>query len=196
MPDIHKMNDDQLINLLKKDDQRAFTEIYNRYAINLADFAISKLNHVEDTQDIVHDLFIKLWEERQSLVITSNLKTYLFTLVRYRIIDKIRRNITRREYNTTVQSLAQHFEHGSDQHLEAKELNILLQDSLKKMPPRVQEIYHLSRHQHRSIAEIAKLLNLSTQTVKNQLSTALKHLKKSIGSLIITLTILQFFIFL
>lgn len=190
MPAIHNMSDDQLIHLLKKDNQGAFTEIYNRYALSLANFAISKLNHAEDTQDIIHDLFIKIWEERQSLVITSNLKTYLFTLVRYRIIDKIRRNITRREYAITVQALANRLDHGADQQLEVKELNLLLQDSLKKMPPRVQEIYLLSRHQHHSIAEIAKLLNLSTQTVKNQLSTALKHLKKSIGSLIITLTIL------
>ncbi|SFA53247.1 RNA polymerase sigma-70 factor, ECF subfamily [Pedobacter suwonensis] len=190
MHNLHKISDEELVNLLTKDNQKAFTEIYNRYALNLADFAISKLNQVEDAQDIIHDLFIKLWEGRRSLIITANLKTYLFTLVRYKVIDKIRHNITRREYASTAQRIADYFDHGTNQQLEVRELNLLLQNSLKEMPPRVQQIYQLSRHQHHSVAEIAKSLNISTQTVKNQLSKALKHLKKSIGNVIIIIAIL------
>lgn len=190
MHNFHKISDEELVNLLTKDNKEAFTEIYNRYALNLADFAISKLNQVEDAQDIIHDLFIKLWEGRLSLVITANLKTYLFTLVRYKIIDKIRHDITRKKYANTVHRLANYFDNGTNQQLEARELNLLLQNSLKKMPPKVQEIYHLSRHQHNSVAEIAKALNISTQTVKNQLSKALRHLKKSIGDVIIIIAIL------
>jgi RNA polymerase sigma-70 factor (ECF subfamily) len=174
------LTDVQLIRLLKEDNETAFAEIYKRYAKSLADFTASKLFNLEDAQDIIHDLFVKLWEDRKQLNITSNLKTYLFTITRHRIIDKIRRNITREEYAAMLQSLANAYQPNIEQQIAAKELQQTIENSLNELSPKVKEIYQLSREENLSIPEIAEKLQLSEQTVKNQLSTALSHLRKSL----------------
>ncbi|HAL81784.1 MAG TPA: hypothetical protein DCO83_05740 [Mucilaginibacter sp.] len=100
-----KLNDEQLIVLLNKGDQQAFAEIYSRYAESLAGFAGSKLYNLDDAHDILHDMFVKLWESREQISITSTLQSYLFAIIRHKIIDKIRQNITREEYASLRQSL-------------------------------------------------------------------------------------------
>jgi RNA polymerase sigma-70 factor (ECF subfamily) len=179
----NKLTNEQLIILLKKDDQQAFTEIYNRYAKSLAGFAASKLYNLDDAKDILHDLFVKLWENRAQLNINSNLQSYLFSMIRHRIIDKIRKNVTRQEYASMQQSLSAFYQHSIDKQVEARELNLAIQKSLDQLPPRVKEIYKLSREDGLSNHEIAEKLNLSEQTIKNQVSVAIKHLRKSLTSI-------------
>jgi RNA polymerase sigma-70 factor (family 1) len=175
------LSDLQLAGLLKRDDEAAFSEIYRRYAENLADFTAARLFNLEDARDLIHDLFVNLWQNRSQLYIDRNLKAYLFTRVRHGIVDKIRKNITREEYAAMTQALVTSFEPGVEQQLAAKELQQTIQKSLNSLSPRVKKIYQLSREENLSIAEIAEELQLSEQTVKNQLTTALKHLRESIG---------------
>jgi len=180
---INQLPDSQLIRLLKEDDEAAFAEIYNRYAKELANFTASKLFSLDDAKDIIHDLFVTLWEDRKQIHITSNLKTYLFTIARHRIIDKIRKNVTREEYALMLQSLTKVQHPDIEQQISAKELQQTILQSLDQLSPRVREIYQLSREKHLSIPEIAAKLQLSEQTVKNQLSTALAHLRKSLSGI-------------
>jgi RNA polymerase sigma-70 factor (family 1) len=180
MPLIKSLSDNELVHLLKQGDREAFTEIYKRYAESLAGFAASKLYSLEDARDVLHDLFVKLWEDRGSLSISGGLQSYLFAAIRYRIIDKIRRNVTRQNYDALLQSLDERYSPGIEQQLEAKELQHLVDRSLESLSPKTKEIYLLSRNEHCTVAEIAQKLNLSEQTVKNQLTIALKHLRQSI----------------
>jgi RNA polymerase sigma-70 factor (ECF subfamily) len=172
--------DAELISLLITGDKAAFTEIYNRYAKNLVGFASSKLFDLEDARDIIHDLFVKLWKDRATLVITGSLRSYLFTAVRYGVVDKIRRKVTRQDYALALQSLAEQYDHSIEQHLAAKELQQAIEKALAELTPRTKQIYQLSRNEYYPIEEIAQMLGLSEQTVKNQLTTALKHLRQSI----------------
>ncbi|SEA51354.1 RNA polymerase sigma factor [Pedobacter hartonius] len=174
----------ELIDLLKKDDEHAFAEIYKRYAEALTGFATSKLFDLEDARDIIHDLFVKLWENKKQLQVDRDLKAYLFTLIRYGVIDKIRKNITRKEYAVMIQGLSDLQATTIEQQIAAKELQQNIQRSLDELSPRVKEIYLLSREENRSIPEIASQLQLSEQTVKNQLSTALKHLRQSLATIL------------
>jgi RNA polymerase sigma-70 factor (ECF subfamily) len=187
---LNKSDDMDLVHRLKKDDEAAFAEIYARYAESLAGFAASKLYCLDDAQDLIHDLFVKLWSDRKELVVTSNLRTYLFTATRYRIIDKIRKNIIREQYAEMIQSLAQAYEPGIEQQIAVKELQQNVDKSLQELPPKVKQIYYLSREEHLSNREIADKLGLSEQTVKNQLSVALKHLRQSLAGLSATALLL------
>jgi RNA polymerase sigma-70 factor (family 1) len=182
MTPYHKVSDDELVALLRKGNQAALAEIYRRYAEKLAGFAGSKLYSLDDARDILHDVFVKLWESREQVYITSNLQSYLFAIIRHRIIDKIRKNITREEYASAVQSLAVAFDESPLQAVEVKELQQQIDHSLNQLSPRVKEIYKLSREGGFSNREIAEKLQLSEQTVKNQLSAALKHLRQQLGT--------------
>jgi|SRR6185503_8375185 len=174
--------DDELVTLLKQGDEQAFAQIYKRYADKLAGFAGSKLYSLDDARDILHDIFVKLWEGREQLHITSNLQSYLFAVIRHRIIDKIRKNITREEYASAVQSIAITYDADAEKQVELKELKQIIGNSLDQLSPRIKEIYKLSREEGLSNREIAEKLDLSEQTVKNQLSAALKHLRQVLGS--------------
>ncbi|TDO20695.1 RNA polymerase sigma factor [Pedobacter duraquae] len=183
MTDINNLSDDELLVLIKKDDGAAFTTIYNRYAGSLAAFAGAKLYHLEDARDLLHDLFIKLWEDRYNLNIDTNLKNYLFSAVRYKVIDKIRKNVIRQDYSPVTHNSE---DYGAQHQLEAKELQLAIEQSLNQLAPRTKEIFLLSRHQHQSISEIAQMLGLSEQTVKNQISAALKHLRQQLNTALLS----------
>lgn len=193
MPSYQTLTDLQLIDLFKRNDEHAFAEIYKRYSEPLAGFAMSKLFNPEDARDIIHDLFVKLWMDREQLQVDRSLKAYLFTIARYRIIDRIRTNITREEYAVMVQALETIHTAGVEQQIAAKELQQSIQKALDTLSPRVKEIYQLSREEHLSIPDIARRLQLSEQTVKNQLSAALKHLRQSLASLSTSAFILWWF---
>lgn len=184
------LDDLQLIDLLKKGDESAFSEIYSRYANSLAGFASSKFFDLEDGRDIIHDVFVKLWQERAQLKVDRDVKAYLFKLTRDHIVDKIRRNITRREYAAMIDPLAVRYEATIEQKIAAKEIAQSIETSLEELSPRVKEIFLLSRNENLSITEIADKLQLSEQTVKNQLSTALKHLRTSLAMVSIAALVL------
>lgn len=181
----NKLTDEQLVILLKKGDQAAFTEIYLRYAEKLAGFAASKLYSLDDARDLLHDLFVNFWEARDNISISSNLQSYLFTILRRRIIDKIRKNVTREEYAIMLQSLKTTPYSTTEQMVAEKDLKQQIQKALNELPPRVKEIYQLSREENLNTREIAEKLNLSEQTVKNQLTVALKHLRQVLGSIVL-----------
>ncbi|MES2458180.1 MAG: RNA polymerase sigma-70 factor [Bacteroidota bacterium] len=192
MSDYQLLSDLKLSDLLKEDDESAFTEIYSRYADKLTGFASSKLYDLEDARDIIHDVFVKLWAQRNAIMVERNLEAYLFTLVRYQIIDKIRKNITREAHMEMVIALQTSPGSEIEQQLAAKELKEQIRLALDQLSPRIREIYQLSREENRSIPEIAALLHLSEQTVKNQLSFALKHLRACLGYLTVATVILTF----
>jgi len=180
MIDIKEITDEELAVLLKKDSKAAFTEIYRRYANCLTGFALSKLHDIDEARDLLHDFFVKFWEDRRAINIQDSLKAYLFSSIRYRVIDKIRKNITKRTYDSLLQSLDEMYQPSVEQQIEANELSQTLNNLIGNLSPRVRLIYELSRHSHHTISEIAVMLNLSQQTVKNQLTNALKYLRLSI----------------
>ena len=173
----------ELIQGLLSGGEKAFTAIYELYAPSLINYAAARLVSLEEARDIIHDLFVHLWEERDTIGITRSLRGFLFAAVRYRIIDHIRRNSTRREYANRLLALQKEIGGDNQELVEAKDLDRTLEKAIGELPPRVREIYLLSRRQHRSITEIAEKLHLSPQTVKNQLTTALSLLRSFLQKL-------------
>ncbi|NII28482.1 RNA polymerase sigma-70 factor [Pseudoflavitalea sp. X16] len=177
MPSDPLHNEQELLQGLQAGEERAFAAIYERYAPALIDYTAARLTSLEEARDIIHDLFVYLWEERAHINIAHSLQAFLFAAVRYRIIDHIRRRITRREYADKVQALQTAIISEMEYALDVKDLQLVIENAVRELPPRVQQVYRLSRDQHRSVTEIAKELGVSPQTVKNQLTTALSHLR-------------------
>jgi RNA polymerase sigma-70 factor (family 1) len=169
----------ELLELLKTGDKSAFTSIYEIHAPSLTGFAASRLSSLEEARDIIHDLFAYIWSERETLDITASLKSFLFAAVRYRIIDHIRKSVTRKEYAAMLQQLSNTITAETEEELVSKNLHYKLEHAVDHLPSRTKQIYRLSRNRHLAVKEIAGELGISEQTVKNQLSTALHHLRLS-----------------
>ena len=183
-------NDTLLIDRLNAGDEGAFSEIYETYASSLIGFASSKVYSLEIARDLVQDVFVTLWADREKNPIRTSVQSYLFGITRHRIIDHIRKNVTREEYASMLQVLSVKLENSVERKLEAKDLGTHIQEAVVNLPPRTREIYHLSRNENKSIPEIAQMLNISDQTVKNQLTTALKFLRSLLGSLLLVVIFL------
>jgi RNA polymerase sigma-70 factor (ECF subfamily) len=177
----------ELLQDLRSGKERAFATIYEKYASSLVDFTASRVASLEEAKDIIHDIFVCLWEERANIHITHSFRAFLFAAARYRIIDHIRHNMTREKYADKLLALSAIESETVENHLAAKELQQTIEEAVNELPPRVREVYRLSRDKHYSIAEIAAELNISPQTVKNQLTTALSHLRTLVKKLSIFL---------
>lgn len=174
---IHTEN--ELLELLKGGDKAAFTSIYETYAASLTGFAAARLASLEEARDIIHDLFVYLWNERERVQINGSLRSFLFAAARYRIIDHIRKNVTREAYAGMLQRLSDHIISDTEEKLVVKNLHHTLENAVEDLPSRTKQIYRLSRDRHLAVKEIAHELGVSEQTVKNQLSAALSHLRIS-----------------
>ncbi|MGX5820600.1 RNA polymerase sigma factor [Chitinophaga lutea] len=167
--------DHQLIALLQQDSEPAFREIYDRHWKSLYETAWRKTS-AEDAGDLVQEIFLYLWKNRAQIQIQAQLNTYLHAALRHKIIDFYRLESARGVYH------AQLFPAGSfpANDYEVKELNAVIQAAIRKMPERMRQIFVLNRDGGLPSAEIARQLSLSDQTVRNQISTAIRRVRTAV----------------
>jgi RNA polymerase sigma-70 factor (ECF subfamily) len=173
----------ELVKLLKKGNMAAFDAIYNKYSHKLYEFVLRYLKQEEDAEEVVQEVFIKIWEARSKIDVYLSFESFLFTIAYNTTISLLRKRVSEtksREYLKSRQQIDT-AEHVTDE-LQFKELNHKVQSLLKQLTPRQKEIYILSREESLTHKEIAKKLNISENTVKNHLVTTLKYLKSHIDS--------------
>ncbi|MDX8339372.1 RNA polymerase sigma-70 factor [Draconibacterium sp. IB214405] len=173
----------ELVNLLKQGDIEAFDKIYNIYCHKLHQFVLRYLKQEEDAEEIVQEVFIKIWESRKKIDVHASFEAYLFTISYNSTISLLRKRISEsksREYLKSVQEIQKANSVIDD--LQYNELNDKVQSLLQQLTPRQKEIYMLSREEGLSHKEIAARLNISENTVKNHLVTTLKFLKSNLDT--------------
>lgn len=173
-------SDTQLLDLLKTDDEvLAFTEIYDRYWPPLLLHANRMLQDQDLAKDVVQEIFTRLFQQSKTININTSLSAYLYSAVRNRVFDSIKHNKVKMNYAEDFFKYAQNVAALPDEQLALKELAIVIQSEIEKMPLKMREIFELSRKQSLSQKEIARMLNLSEKTVNNQIQRALKKLRKN-----------------
>lgn len=171
------------------DEQFAFRILYDRYWEPLYIKALRKLHSEEDAQDVVQGIFISLWRNRQQIKVDDSLAPYLFTALKYAIIKVVYRKAQKGQLlPLSILDLEKYTTENSSA-FEYKELKASIDTEVARLPDRMREIYRLSRVQHMRNAEIAEMLNISEQTVKNTLSVTLKRLKSKLLHFLIALLI-------
>jgi RNA polymerase sigma-70 factor (family 1) len=171
------LSETALLQLTATDDPAAYEVLYNRYWQPLFLFAYKRLKNTDASKDAVQDVFINLWRRRATLQLTASLRTYLFTAVRYEVLNKIAQS-QKVSGSDEIAFLPIPVEAETIGILNEKELQQALIVAVDNLPRKMKEIYQLGRQQHKSIPEIAEELCLSEQTVKNQLSNALTRLRR------------------
>ncbi|MBL1409426.1 RNA polymerase sigma-70 factor [Sphingobacterium faecale] len=171
-----QLSDSDLLKLLKSDDQKAFTELYERYHSLLYIYANKKLEANSQSLDIVQDILLSIWNKRSTLHITVTLRSYLFTAIRNRILDVFTHQKVETKYLDSLKHIMETYS-PSDHLIREKELKTLIDQEIKAMPPRMREIFILSRKEWLSNHEIANRLSISQSTVETQMKRALRHLR-------------------
>lgn len=161
----------------------AFNAIYNKYSYKLHEFILMYLKQEEDAEEIVQEVFIKLWKSRDKIDVYSSFESFLFTIAYNASISLLRKRVSEKKSREYLKSLQQidTTEQVIDE-IQFKELDQKVQSLLEQLTPRQKEIYLLSREEGLTHKEIAQKLNISESTVNNHLVATLKYFKSHIDS--------------
>ena len=162
------MTEKELIILLKEGDEKAFTTLYRRYWSKVYNFSRLYLSSILEIEEVVQEVFVKVWESRSLLREDDNFKGFLFVITRNLVFNQFRRSFNENAYKLTVLSSIMPY-YNLEEELTAADL-----------PPRQQEVFNLSRNAHLTYKEISIRLNISEKTVERHINEALKFLKKNI----------------
>ncbi|MFD2556679.1 RNA polymerase sigma factor [Sphingobacterium tabacisoli] len=176
--------DQTLVTLLKQSDQIAYTEIYNRYIKLLYTFALKRLSNEQEVEDLLHEIFMSLWNKRAELNDKQALAPYLYNAIRYQIINIYsKRKLSARYLDSFNQFLLNEYHVDETDHLTRhKELSTLIEKEIEALPQKMREVFNLSRKSGYSRKQIAEELDISEETVKSHMHHALKILKRKLGT--------------
>lgn len=190
-----KYHGEQLTKLLKQGNILAFDEIYKEYCQRLYGFVIKFVKQKEDAEEIVQEVFLKIWESREKLDIYSSFEAYLFTMAYNITINMLRKRMHQDKYVNHLKSI-QTLGEAADtiDEVEYGELTAKVKSLLDQLSPRQREIFYLSREKGLSHDAIAEKLNISANTVKNHLVSSLKFLRSNLdNSLLINILFVSLF---
>ncbi len=175
--------DEELLGLLKSDDNNAFRELYERYWKKLLVRASILLDSNEDAEELVHDIFVKLWRKRNTIALRHSFHTYIAAMLQYACFEVLasrKRSVSVK--NNEMPHLA---DTSTQEYLDFDSLRIQLEDAVKQLPDKCQLIFRLSREEGLPDKVIADKLDVSVNTVRTQIARALRKLKASLNSFFI-----------
>jgi RNA polymerase sigma-70 factor (ECF subfamily) len=157
-------------------DQGSFEDLFRKYFPPLMAFARKILVDEDDAREIVHQVFITIWEKRQEIDLSQSLKSYLFTSVHNRSLNMIR---DRKKFSSSeVPDVAGEWDVSAV--IESMELEEKIMTVIESLPEKCREIFELNRFEGLRYSEIANRLGISVKTVENQMSKALKILREKL----------------
>lgn len=179
----NKYSDKELTDLLKSGDQSAFTEIYNRYWSVMYAHVYKMLRDREEAKDVIQEIFSKLWLKATEIRSNQNLAGFLYIAARNRVLNLMEQNRVRNDYVKSIASFVSEIDPSAIDHVDEKKLTQIIEQEILNLPPKMREIFEMSRKENLSHKEIAEKLNISDQTVKKQVQNALKIIKPKISNL-------------
>lgn len=177
--------DNELTTLIHNGDEPAFAELYNRYWLELYDTAYRRLRNKEQVEDIIQDIFVKLWIRRAELQI-ENPQAYLHTAVRFRVFNYVERKTAHESFFEPFESIAYSTATADEKVLE-KELLEVVEAYIEALPEKRKQIFLMHIKLNLSTQEIADRLKISQKTVQNQLATSMQGLHNKIAPIIIAI---------
>ena len=181
MLEYHKLNDNELTELVRKSDEQAFAEIYQRYWTIMYMHALKMLKDEEDARDVVQELFTTLWSRCQTITSSINLSGYLYTIVRNKVLDLIAQKKSRAGH---LESLTLYLDEHHNEILEdltEREMMQALDHEISRLPGKMKVIFQMRVKEHKTYKEIAEALEISDKTVKKQVSNAIKLIKPKLN---------------
>ena len=175
------ISDDELVEKLREGDIEAFDAVFGKYGDRLFGFALKYLKSKEETEDLVQEVFLKIWEKRQTLKKDSSLKSYLFTITYHNICKFFRRKQYREKLNQEI-GLVSDISMDTEEQIDYNSTLEQIEKLIEQLPPKQKVIFEKSRKEGKSTREIADEMHLAPGTVDNNISAVLKFLRKHISA--------------
>ncbi|MFX1705630.1 RNA polymerase sigma-70 factor [Chitinophaga sp. CC14] len=175
------MNDLELVSLIKSGNKHAFAEIYERYFGVLYLHAYRQLRDKDEAKDLLQELFSYLWIHRESLTPASNFSNYLYTSVRNRVLNILAHKYVEDKFLLSLRHTGSKTEAATDHLARERQLAMIIEKEIQLLPPKMRQVFELSRKANLSHKEIAERLELSEQSVRSHVKGALRLLRTRLG---------------
>jgi len=190
------MSDEKdLIIALKNHSANAFDDLFRMYGQRLFLFSRGFLKDPDDAKEIVQNVFVKIWENRANIDEFQSFKSYLFSIAYNSIITEFRKKHREQKLLENIKLTTPGYHHDLEEQLLYDSTKQEIEKAIEALPQRRKLIFKLSRYEGRSYQEIATELEISVNTVENQISEALKYLRNSIKKDTLV-TLLFFYLFI
>ncbi|ADY53710.1 RNA polymerase, sigma-24 subunit, ECF subfamily [Pseudopedobacter saltans DSM 12145] len=178
---MYEYSDEKIIESLKNGDDHALTLLFKKYWTSLFVVAHNVFKDKEACEDILQEVFLTIWEKRNELQIKTSLKAYLYACVKYEVYRQLKKSYSKQRIDDDLINSLE--ESATANNIEYKQLVETVSFAVDNLPPKCREVYQLSRQESLTHKAIASKMNISTKTVENHITKALKHLKLNIQTL-------------
>lgn len=183
--------DAQLLARLKENNHRSYSILFQAYYRDMVLFAGSMIQDRSTCEDIVQNIFLKLWSERNNLTIETSLKSYLIKATRNSCIDHIRHRKIVDNYVSEFFSVNNNYT--TEEYILHSDLYRHLQEAISRLPEKPREALILSRFKDMKYKDIAKKLNVAERTVEDRISKALSQLRIDLKDFLLFIYLLFLF---
>jgi RNA polymerase sigma-70 factor, ECF subfamily len=169
------MSDHEMMPAIRDGNKDAFREVFHQCYADLCQYASTILKDMDEAEDVVQSMFIKIWEKRETLNVEHTIRTYLYKAVYNQcinLLDHRKIKLKHQEYGSyEARNLVQHPE------VFPEELEAHIKAAINELPEQCRRVFILSRYEEMRYAEIAQQLKISVNTIENQISKALRILR-------------------
>lgn len=193
MPVGFKLN--TVLQDLANDDKKALEELFNYYYPRLYQFSRSFLKLEEGIDDILQEVFIKIWKNRANIRSSETFNPFIFAITRNLLLNELRSRLSKQKIKDEIFKLSVTEEYQSFDKFEYAELKETIDQIVNDLPEKQKEVFLLSRYEGLSHKEIAEKLNISTKTVEYHISQSISAIKSKLKQLGL-ISLLYFYLFL
>ncbi|WP_430809946.1 MULTISPECIES: RNA polymerase sigma factor [unclassified Carboxylicivirga] len=173
---------EEVLIKLAKDNEASLEELFNYYYPRLYSFSKSFLKFDEGIDDILQEVFVKIWQKRKSINSANTFNSYIFTITRNLLLNELRTRLNNENLKEEVKRLSLASEYSSVDQIEYSELRKKTNQLIEELPERQKEIFVLSRTEGLTHKEIAEKLGITTKTVEYHISLAIRYIKENLKS--------------
>lgn len=174
------LDEHQLLLKIANDDRKAFNELYTSHLAGVYRYIHLLCKSRETTEELVQDLFVKIWINRKNLERVQFFKSYLFRCAQNLLLDRLRKIQAEGLVKVKAERTQDHYVEESDSHLICNDFKKLTQAAINRLPEKRRQIVELRTHDDLSLDEIAQQLSISKSVVKKQLYSGLSFVREYI----------------
>jgi RNA polymerase sigma-70 factor, ECF subfamily len=170
-----------IVQAIQQGSEAAYEQVFRLYYERLCNYANTLVRDMDEAEEVVQSMFLKLWEKREALAISSSLKSYLYRAVHNTCLNRVKHEQVKREYaSQNAGQLQQNFSQASDLAIQ-NELEGRIAEAIEGLPEQCRAVFKLSRFEDLKYSEIAEHLGISVKTVENQMGKALRVLRAQLA---------------
>jgi len=172
------LESNNLLRALQNGDTDAFETIYHHMANKLLHYINNRIHDKGQSEEMVQEIFLSLWTRRAEITIEPSITSYLFASAKYQVLSYIRAAHVRDKYAEHFSLFVSTSHENTEELINLSDLKRVIENHIAQLPPKCQEVFRLSRYAGNSIREIAEKMSISTRTVENYITQALKYLRE------------------